>query len=99
MPDDFMSFLGFKAQDLVAGFAGGFMASIVMKKSNPWEVIGSVVVGGFTANYLSGPIGNMIGTSAGASAFIVGLVGMAICQGIIESAKSWAPFKGLKPHE
>jgi hypothetical protein len=61
--------------------------------------MGSVVVGGFAANYLSGPIGSLIGTSSGASAFIVGLVGMAICQGIIDSAKSWAPFKGLKPHE
>jgi hypothetical protein len=96
MPDDFLSALGLHLQDLVAGFAGGVANAFVFKKSNPWAIIGSIVVGGFAANYLGGPISALFGTSAGTSAFVVGLAGMAICQGIVESAGSWTPFKGSK---
>lgn len=96
MSDDFFSIIGFKAQDLIAGFAGGFVNAIVFKKSSPWAVMGSIVVGGFTANYLSIPISNFLGTSPNASAFIIGLAGMAICQAIVESAKTWSPFRGFK---
>jgi hypothetical protein len=94
MSDDFLSSLGFHLQDLVAGFAGGVANSFVFKKSNPWSVIGSIVVGGFSANYLGETISRFLGTSSGTSAFIVGLAGMAVCQGIVESASSWALFKG-----
>lgn len=93
---DFLSSLGFHLQDLVAGFAGGVANSFVFKRSNPWAIIGSIVVGGFSANYLGSAISSFLGTSAGTSAFIVGLAGMAVCQGIVESAGSWTPFKGRK---
>lgn len=96
MPDDFLTTLGLSLKDLVAGFAGGIVNTFVFKKSNPWEIIGSIIVGGFAANYLGSPLSKMIGTSLGVSDFIVGLAGMAICQGIVESASSWKPFKGLK---
>jgi|SRR6185369_1259495 len=96
MPNDFFSTIGFHIQDLVAGFAGGMVNAFVFKKSKPWAIVGSIVVGGFTANYLSNPIAAFLGTSTNASAFIVGLGGMAICQGIVESASSWTPFKGPK---
>jgi hypothetical protein len=96
MPNDFLSALGLHVQDLVAGFAGGVANAFVFKKSNPWAIIGSIVVGGFAANYLGGSISTLFGTSAGTSAFVVGLAGMAICQGIVESAGSWTPFKGSK---
>jgi len=46
-------------------------------------------VGGFSANYLGREVGDMLGMSYGASAFIVGLAGMAICQGIVESSGAW----------
>lgn len=98
MPNDFFSTIGFHVQDLIAGFAGGAVNAFVFKRSKPWAIIGSVMVGGFTANYLSNPIATFLGTSNNASAFIVGLGGMAICQGIIESASSWTPFKG-KNHD
>mgnify|MGYP001577795821 CR=1 FL=1 len=94
--NDLFSALGFHVQDLVAGFSGGMVNSFIFKKSNPFAIIGSIIVGGFTANYLGSTIGSLIGTSAPTSAFIVGLAGMAICQGIIESASSWSPFKGPK---
>jgi hypothetical protein len=84
--------LGIKMPDLVAGLAGGVVNAFVFKRSDPASIIGSMVVGSLTANYLSEPIGHYIGTSGGAGAFIVGLAGMAICQGIVEAAKSWRPF-------
>ncbi len=67
--------------------------AFIFKKSNPWAIIGSIVVGGFTANYLGSTVSKLLGTSDGASAFIVGLAGMAICQGIVESSSTWSPFK------
>lgn len=84
--------LGIKMPDLVAGLAGGVVNAFVFKRSDPISIIGSMVVGAFTANYLSEPINHYVGTSGGAGAFIVGLAGMAICQGIVEAAKAWRPF-------
>jgi membrane-associated protease RseP (regulator of RpoE activity) len=89
----FLSWLGINLPDLVAGFCGGVVNAFIFKRSDPLSILGSMVVGALTANYLSGPIGHYVGTQSGASAFIVGLAGMAICQGIVESAKSWKPFQ------
>lgn len=96
MSDDFFSIIGIHLKDLVAGFAGGVVNAFVFKKSNPWAIIGSIVVGGLAANYLGGTIGRLLGTSEGFSAFIVGLAGMAICQGIVESAGSWDILRKLR---
>jgi hypothetical protein len=96
MSDDFLSAVGIHLQDLIAGFAGGVANAFIFKKSKPWAIIGSIVVGGFAANYLGGPVGKLLGTSAGTSAFIVGLAGMAICQGIVESAGTWGDIRKLK---
>ena len=85
--------LGLKMPDLVAGFAGGVVNAFVFKRANPVAIVGSMIVGSLTANYLSETVGHYLGTSGGASAFIVGLAGMAICQGIVEAAKSWRPFQ------
>ena len=96
MTDDFFSLIGINLKDLVAGFAGGVANAFVFKKSKPWAIIGSVVVGGLAANYLGGTIGRLLGTSEGFSAFVVGLAGMAICQGIVESAGSWDILRKFK---
>jgi len=96
MSDDFLSAIGIHLQDLIAGFAGGVANAFIFKKSKPWAIIGSIVVGGFAANYLGGLVAKLLGTSAGTSAFIVGLAGMAICQGIVESAGSWSDIRKLK---
>jgi len=96
MSDDFFSILGIHLQDLIAGFAGGVANAFVFKKSKPWAIIGSIVVGGLAANYLGAFVGKILGSSPGTSAFIVGLAGMAICQGIVESAGSWSIFRKLK---
>lgn len=88
----FLVELGIKIPDMVAGFGGGVVNAIVFKRSDPISIIGSMIVGALTANYLAEPFGHYLGTAAGSSAFIVGLAGMAICQGIVEAAKSWRPF-------
>jgi hypothetical protein len=93
---DFLAALGIQLQDIVAGFAGGVANSFVFKKSKPWAIIGSIVVGGLAANYLGSTVAKLLGTSSGTSAFIIGLAGMAICQGIIESASSLSIIKRLK---
>lgn len=92
MENGWLSQLGIHVADLVAGFSGGIVNAFVFKRSEPLAIVGSVVVGSLTANYLSQPVAHYIGTGDGASAFIVGLAGMAICQGIVETAKSWRPF-------
>lgn len=84
--------LGIRLPDLVAGFGGGVVNAIVFKRADPVSIIGSMIVGALTANYLTDSVSHYLGTGSGASAFIVGLAGMAICQGIVEAAKSWRPF-------
>jgi ABC-type xylose transport system permease subunit len=96
MFDEFLTSVGIHLQDLVAGFAGGVANAFIFKKSKPWAIIGSIVVGGFAANYLGALVAKILGTSPGTSAFIVGLAGMAICQGIVESAGSWSDIRKLK---
>lgn len=87
----FLLELGIKIPDLIAGFAGGVVHAFVFQRQNPLEVIGSVVVGALTANYLGETAGRLIGASDGAAAFIVGLGGMAICQGLFQAAQRWRP--------
>lgn len=84
--------LGVKMPDLIAGFAGGVVSAIALKRSDPWSIIGSVVVGGFMSNYLSESFSHYLGTTQGTSGFILGLAGMAIAQGIIAGASRWTPF-------
>lgn len=93
MADDpgFLVMLGIKMPDLFAGFAGGVVSALTFKKSDPWSIVASMVVGAFTANYLGEPIGSHIGLSTGAAAFVVGVAGMAICQGIVTAAQNWKP--------
>lgn len=88
--------LGIKVPDLVAGLLGGVVNAFVFRRADPWSVIGSVVVGALTANYLGEPIARFLGVGAGAAAFITGLAGMALCQGLIEAAKRWTPGPGSK---
>lgn len=90
----FLHELGVRIPDLIAGLSGGIVNAFVFKRSDPWSIIGSVVVGALTANYLSPIIGAYIGTVGPGSAFVVGLAGMAICQGIVETAKNWRILAG-----
>lgn len=81
-PGFFVS-VGIKLPDLIAGFAGGVVNALALKRADPKSIIGSVIVGGLTANYLSEFFQHYFGTSASTSGFLVGLGGMALCQGLI----------------
>lgn len=89
--------IGVKAPDLLAGFAGGIVNAFVWKRSSLVAIAGSVIVGTLSANYLAETFKSYLAvvhfeTSQSTAAFIVGLSGMAICQGIIGTMKSWRPF-------
>ena len=75
---------GLNARYLVAGFAGGVVHAIVFKARDKTAVVGSVVVGMLTANYLAPPAAHYVGDwlGEGGSGFVVGLTAMAICQGV-----------------
>lgn len=93
MSEPFWQQLGVSFPDLVAGFSGGLVNAIVFQRANPWAIVGSVIVGALTANYLGPVIGHYTGTSGGAAGFVTGLAGMALCQGIVTAAKEWRPFQ------
>lgn len=93
----FLAEIGLRVPDLVAGFMGGVVNALIFRKSDPWSFVASVVVGGLASNYLSSPVGHYIGTTAPTTGFVVGLGGMALCQGIVEAAKSWRPFPTPPP--
>lgn len=86
--------IGVKTQDLIAGLAGGVVNAFVFQRSNPLAIVGSVVVGALTAAYLTEPAAKVTGTTGGATAFIVGLGAMAICQAIIGGISRWKPTGG-----
>lgn len=88
---DAMLELGIRLNDLIAGLAGGVVNAVVFRRAAPAAIVGSVVVGALTANYLGEPAAKAMGLSAGAASFIVGLAGMAICQAIVEAARRWKP--------
>lgn len=90
MHDDLVA-LGFKLQEMIAGFIGGAVSSVVMGKTSQWyEIVGSVFVGMFSANYLGEILASKTGMNNGSAGFIVGLCALIICQGIISSAKKWS---------
>lgn len=84
--------------NIIAGFAGGVVNAFVLKRSDPWSIIGSVVVGALTANYLASPaqkiisiIPGLAATTEPIAAFLVGMGGMGLVQGLIEALKKWRP--------
>ena len=80
--------LGLNAGRLIAGFSGGVVAAFVLRLRVPSEVVGSVVAGTLTANFLGPAATYYIPTWAqGGTNFIVGLGAMAICQGVIAMIK------------
>lgn len=77
--------LGLNAKSLVAGFSGGVVHALVFKQREPLGVVGSVLTGTLTANFLSPVAAHYVGTwlGDGGSAFLVGLTAMALCQGLV----------------
>lgn len=82
--------LHFNLANLVAGFMGGVVNAFVLKRSSPVSVIGSVVVGALTANYLGTAAAKGLahlpyldGTTEPVAAFLVGMMGMGFVQSLM----------------
>ena len=82
---------GLNIKDLIAGFLGGLSAAVVMRQSNPWQIMGSIIVGAITANYLGGYVDSWTGEGITREAgdFVVGLSAMALCQKLLDSVQHW----------
>lgn len=85
---DTLTLLGLKLPDLFAGFAGGVVSVFLMRKVTPWEAVGSIVAGAFTANFFGESAAIMINVKVPLACFAVGLTSMAVCQGLVEMVKS-----------
>lgn len=84
--------------NMVAGFAGGVVNAFVFKSIGPVAIVGSVLVGALTANYLATPAQSALslipgfgGTTEHVAAFLVGLGGMGLVQGIAKSLVKYRP--------
>jgi hypothetical protein len=88
------SFLGLDFKMIIAGAGGGLSIIYALKKPAAWELIAGLVVGGFTANYLTVPISKVFPFSFVPAdyilsiAFCVGVCGKWICKEMLEKAKA-----------
>ena len=101
--DELLARLHLAMADLFAGFAGGLVNAFVLRRSNPWEIVGSVVVGTLTAGYLGPVFGPFLAEhvfgvrdSSEAVVFVVGLAGMTICQSLMAALKRFR-WTGTSP--
>ena len=100
MPDTSLAQeLGVRVPDLIAGFCGGMANAFVFRRTEPWAIVGSIIVGTVTAAYLTDPLSSTMshwfGLNLGqGGAFVVGLGGMSFCQGILAAIKRLQFGKG-----
>lgn len=86
--NELLFYLGIDAKLLTAGFAGGVVHTFFFRQTDPYTVIGSVVSGMFTANFLAEPLATLTHLSVGPAGFAAGFGAMAICQGFVSMIKA-----------
>lgn len=94
MDGNWLQDVGFKLQDLIAGFMGGLVNAFVFNRVSPVAVVGSIVVGALSANYLGEPAAkyvsaHILDVSEGVASFLIGLGGMGLMQGISGTVSAW----------
>lgn len=101
-PDWLHNLIGMRLVDVIFGASGGAVRGLVVKNLSLSQRIASTVVGALTAGSL-GPAANALASRwldwggfplsaveiGGSVIFIVGLVGMTICDGLIRWARRW----------
>lgn len=105
MSDDptFLTSLGVKVPELMAGAAGGIVNSFLFKSSTTISILGNITVGALMSNYVTDPAVKMLGTPQGLTGFAIGVLGMAGAQilydRVLGTAKKAAstPIEGT-PH-
>lgn len=90
----FMAQLGLKISDLVGGGAGGTVVALIMQKAGIYNIVGSVIIGTFTAGYLTAWVVHFTGTFDGGAPFVVGLCATPICAMILKGITRWFPKQG-----
>lgn len=98
MNDPLFNLLGIKITHLIAGLAGGTVRAMLFGGS--WlAFVTSVTVGSLTAAYLTSPIYRAVTATFPvpaehstelATAYLVGVVAMFICEGAIRMARQWS---------
>lgn len=84
---------------IIAGFMGGVVHTFFFKQTDPYTVIGSVVSGMFTANFMGPVLANATGYSIGTCGFVAGFGAMALCQGAVSAIKARLGLKEEKARE
>jgi hypothetical protein len=65
---------------IAAGFLGGLVHAVRVKKATPWEVVGFIVVGGLAANFIAPQVLRILTLVPPAFvAFGVGMSGKRLC--------------------
>ncbi|MBS7703165.1 hypothetical protein [Chelatococcus asaccharovorans] len=91
---------GIKSVHLCAGFAGGIVRALINSHYTLAARISAAVVGGLTAGYGTPPAaqivrrwldlwGYPIGELEGSVGFLLGLVGMTVCEAVMRWARRW----------
>lgn len=70
--------IGIDGPSMVAGFSGGIVRAIFDQKGRPLDIAGALGAGALTANYLGGPVAEMLHLPPLGTAFIVGFGGLQI---------------------
>lgn len=91
---DYLTYLGIKLPDAVAGMCGGLVKALLFHKDEPVEAVIATIIGALTANYLGEGVSSQLtslGVGRGASCFITGIIAMILVQLAIDQAKKWTP--------
>jgi len=70
--------IGINGPSTVAGFTGGLVNVFWLRKMAPFDVIGALIAGAATANYLGAPLAEVIHFPVGATSFLFGIGGLQI---------------------
>lgn len=90
--------LGLRLTEAIGAFFGGVCYSILVQARKPAEIVGYVVVGTATGNYMGDAVVKMmmvlpsgLQLGEGGTGFLTGLVAMGICQAIVTFGRKWKP--------
>lgn len=87
MQDDWLMKFGFDLKILIAGLAGGIVHTFFFKQTDPYTVIGSILSGLLTANFIAPWVAELIKVSPSTTGFILGFGAMSIMQGLVSMIK------------
>jgi hypothetical protein len=89
--------LGLHIQAIIGGGLGGVASSFLRRLAKPVEIIGTVYIGMFTANYFHEAVEHYLGVSEQTAGAILGITGVIFCQFIVDKAKEWRLFQAKGP--